>query len=66
MNCIDCENLIKWGKNKLKEEIFTQCEYANENVKECMYFKNAKRKKTELGVVHIDMDYKKEVKEMLE
>lgn len=60
MNCIDCEHLIKWGKNERKEEFYEKCEYANVDVKECIYFKNAHRK------IHIDMDYKKEVKEMLE
>ena len=52
MNCIDCEHLICFDK---------QCKYANENVKECIYFKNAHRK-----MVHLDMNYAELVKEMLE
>lgn len=61
-NCIDCQHVIETDKYGN----IHQCEYANENVKECIYYKNAKIKKTELGVVHIDMDYEKEAKEMLE
>lgn len=42
-------------------EYVIMCKKANENVKKCDNFKNAHRK-----MVHLDMDYKNEVKEMLE
>ena len=42
------------------EQVFT-CKLANETIRQCDDFKNAHRK-----MVHLDMDYEKEVKEMLE
>ena len=43
MNCIDCENLIRWGKDKNNKEFYTQCEKANPNIRQCGGFKRAKR-----------------------
>ena len=48
MNCIDCENLILWGKDEKNREFFTQCERANPQIRKCEWFKNAKRKVTEV------------------
>lgn len=58
INCIDCENLMYYDK---KEKEYKHCDYANDSVKECIYFKNAHRK-----MVHLDMNYAELVKEMLE
>ena len=54
MNCIDCEYSVNIDKNR-------QCQRANEDIRKCDNFKNAHRK-----IIHLDMDYEKEVKEMLE
>ena len=40
INCINCQHVIeidKYGN-------IHQCEYANENVKECVYFNNPNKK----------------------
>ena len=39
INCIDCEYSINIEKHK-------QCERADENIKDCKYFKNAHRGKS--------------------
>ena len=44
INCIDCENLIRWGKDENNKEFFIECQKANPEIRECAGYKNAKRK----------------------